>query len=61
MTQTLAEHRANVIAISHDRLSADTSLDEATIELTLETRGEAHVAELLAELGARGYRPQRSL
>jgi len=59
LTQTLADRRANVLAISHDRMSADSAPDEVTVELTLETRGEAHVIELLAELTARGYRPQR--
>ena len=44
----------------HNRLATGSyALDEVTVELTLETRGESHVTELLAHLSASGYRPHR--
>jgi threonine dehydratase len=59
LTRTLADQRSNLLEISHDRLTAESSLGEVTVEVTLEARGETHVTELLAELTANGYRPHR--
>jgi len=55
LSELLAEHRANVYGVRHDRTSRDIAMDDAEIELDLETRGEEHVAELLAALKAEGY------
>jgi threonine dehydratase len=41
--------------VRHDRTSRDIAMDDAEIELDLETRGEEHVAELLDALEAEGY------
>lgn len=59
LAETLADQRANILEISHNRLSADSRLGEARVELTLETRGEDHIRELMVELGAKGYQLQR--
>ncbi len=59
LTRALADQRANLLEISHDRLTTEASLGEVTIEVTLEARGESHVTELLAVLTANGYRPHR--
>jgi len=46
---------ANIYAIRHDRSSRDVSLDDAEVELDLETRGPDHVEQLLAALEDGGY------
>jgi threonine dehydratase len=51
----LAEHRANILAIDHDRASRDVEMNAAEVEVDLETRGTDHVESLLAALRAAGY------
>ncbi len=55
LTQAVAEVRANIVQIQHDRTFANTELNEAVVQLVLETRGFEHVAEVQAALRARGY------
>ena len=55
----IADHRANIYAIQHDRTSRDVGMDDAEVELDLETRGHDHVEELLAALDDRGYEAER--
>ena len=51
----VADERANIYAIQHDRTSRDIGMTATEVELDLETRGHDHVEELLAELEANGY------
>lgn len=51
----IAEKRANIYAIQHDRTSRDIGMTATEVEIDLETRGEDHVAELLTELEQNGY------
>jgi threonine dehydratase len=51
----ISDTRANVYAIRHDRTSRDVSMDDAEVELDVETRGTDHVRELLDRLEASGY------
>jgi threonine dehydratase len=55
LSELLADHRVNVYGVRHDRTSRDIAMDDAEIELDLETRGRDHVDELLAALEAEGY------
>jgi threonine dehydratase len=59
LTGVIAEHRANVIEIYHDRAIYGVSPGETAIDFKLETRGPSHIAELLAAFGARGYHVER--
>jgi threonine dehydratase len=51
----ISDHRANIYAIQHDRSSRSVALNDAQVELALETRGPDHVDELTAALSAAGY------
>jgi threonine dehydratase len=55
LIEVLAEKRANIYAIQHDRASKDVALNAADVELDLETRGHDHVADLIATLEGYGY------
>jgi threonine dehydratase len=46
---------ANVLDVTHGRISQGLGVDEVDIEIQLETRGEEHCAELLAGLRSSGY------
>ncbi|GIH25428.1 threonine ammonia-lyase [Acrocarpospora phusangensis] len=52
----LAELRANVLEIVHERVGARLHLDEAEVLLQLETRGPAHCDEVLGSLRRDGYK-----
>jgi threonine dehydratase len=51
----LAAHGANIYAIQHDRTSRDVAMDDAEVELDLETRGPDHVDALVDALEGAGY------
>lgn len=57
LTAVVAEERANVVHIEHDRAFARFSaIGETEVVVTLETSGRDHVERLLARLRAAGYR-----
>ena len=57
LTALIAEARANIVHIEHDRAFARwAGIGETEVELTLETSGREHIAALLARLHAGGYR-----
>ena len=57
LTALIAEARANIVHIEHDRAFARwAGIGETEVELTLETSGREHIAALLARLQAGGYR-----
>jgi threonine dehydratase len=51
----LADLRANILQIHHDRASTEMALYTTGTELTLETRGQEHIDEILQSLKERGY------
>lgn len=55
LTGTLAELGANVLKLDHNRSKAGLWVTEAEIDLGLETRGRAHVEQIMARLRAAGY------
>ncbi len=58
LTRLVAEAKASVVQIHHDRTFATSELNEAVVELVLETRGFPHIEEVRAALLAGGYRLQ---
>ena len=57
----LAAQRANIVETCHNRAYYGVSLGETAIDITLETRGPEHIAELLAAVAAAGYPHERVL
>jgi threonine dehydratase len=51
----VADARANIYAIQHDRTSRDIGMNATEVELDLETRGPDHVDDLLASLRDSGF------
>jgi threonine dehydratase len=51
----IARARANVVSIEHVREAVDLAVLESGVELTLETRGPAHTAEVVSALRHSGY------
>lgn len=55
VTQVLAELRANIVEINHDRAFSGAEVGQTSIELVLETHGFDHITEIRGALLARGY------
>ena len=51
----LSEQQVNIYAIEHDRTNRDVAMNDAEVELDLETRGPDHVDALLDALREQGY------
>src|SRR6202165_1400662 len=60
LTSILAEHRANIVETDYDRAYQGAGLGETAIEITMETRGPDHIAEIISALGAAGYAQERA-
>jgi threonine dehydratase len=61
LTGILADHRANLVETSYDRAYHGVNLGDTAIDITMETRGPEHIAELIAALKAAGYVHERIL
>jgi threonine dehydratase len=59
LTRIIADARANIVQTSHDRAHYGVNLGDTVIDVTLETRGNAHIAEISQLLTDSGYRHQR--
>lgn len=55
LTQTVAEQRANVLEIHHEREFAPLAFGETLVTLTLETRGREHVETLVRAMQGAGW------
>ena len=61
LTGILADHRANIVETAYDRAYHGVNLGDTAIDITMETRGPDHIAELLAALVSAGYAHERIL
>jgi threonine dehydratase len=52
----LAEANANIIEVSHQRTFSDLPAKATLLELVIETRDRAHLDDVLARLGAAGFK-----
>jgi threonine dehydratase len=59
LTRVVADTRANVLELNHDRAFSGAELGETLIELVLETHGFEHITEVGERLSRAGYRFER--
>jgi threonine dehydratase len=59
LLEVVADHKANIYAIQHDRTSREIGMSDTEVELDLETRGPEHVESLLAAIREHGYEVER--
>lgn len=57
----LGERDANILEVSHGRLFLDVPAKGVTLDVTVETRGEAHARAIEAALRENGFSPHRIL
>jgi len=55
LVEIISSKRANIYAIQHDRTSRDVAMNEADVEIDIETRGHDHIGEVLDALRGAGY------
>ncbi len=59
LTQILARERANIVETNHNRAYYGVSLGETAIDVTIETRGAAHIAAIQHALREAAFRFER--
>jgi threonine dehydratase len=59
LSTLLGQLRANILQISHDRLTSDLPLDRAFVDISLDTRNREHQQEIMQALDKAGYAPRR--
>lgn len=58
LLDVVAEARANVIAVSHDRIKPCIPLKQAEVNLVLETKNRDHLTQIMSLLSQIGYAPE---
>src|ERR1700724_3040217 len=61
LSAVIAERKVNIVETNYDRAYHGVVLGDTAIDITMETRGPDHIAELLAALVAAGYAHERIL
>jgi threonine dehydratase len=59
LSTLLGRLRANILQISHDRLTSDLPLDRAFVDISLDTRNHEHQQSVMRTLDEAGYAPRR--
>jgi threonine dehydratase len=59
LSTLLGRLRANILQISHDRLTSDLPLDRAFVDISLDTRNREHQDKVMQTLDRAGYAPRR--
>ncbi len=55
LAAVIAEQKANIVETNYDRAYYGVVLGDTVIDITMETRGPEHVADLAAALESAGY------
>lgn len=55
----LGELGANILEVSHQRLLLDVPAKGVSLDVTVETRGPSHMADILAAMAGEGFAPRR--
>jgi threonine dehydratase len=55
LVEVLSDQEANIYAIEHDRASRDIAMNDAEVELDLETKGPDHAESVIEALEDSGY------
>jgi threonine dehydratase len=61
LSSVIANQRANIVELQFDRAYYGVSLGDTAIDVTMETRGAKHLAELIAAISRAGYSHERIL
>jgi threonine dehydratase len=60
IARTIGEHGGNILEVFHHRTMLDVPAKGASVDVTMETHGPGHAAEIIAALSGRGYRVDRA-
>lgn len=61
LTGLIASDRGNILDVSHERLAGDLPVGKTRVIFTIETKGEAHLIELLNHLSSNGFEVLRRM
>ena len=60
ITEVIASHRGNIITVTHHRLNQVLPVGKTKIVFTIETRSQEHLAQMLADVRAKGFEARMS-
>jgi threonine dehydratase len=55
LTGIISSARGNILNVVHDRLSRDLPVGKTSVIFTIETRGEAHLEEIISRVAEKGF------
>ncbi|MDR1599717.1 MAG: threonine ammonia-lyase [Oscillospiraceae bacterium] len=55
LLKVISETEANIVSIQHDRTNLDAGLNNAMLQITLETQDHAHIGRILGIMAEAGY------
>lgn len=59
VSQTMADHGANIIELKHQRLMHETPIKMANLDVTIETRNQAHIQDIMIKFEELGLKVSR--
>jgi threonine dehydratase len=59
VAQTMADHGANIIELKHQRLMHETPIKMANLDVTIETRNQAHIQDIVGKFEELGLKVGR--
>ena len=59
IAKILADQRANIIGLDHNQFKAKDRFNRVVLEVTAETNGHEHVAQIIKALEDHGFEPKR--
>ncbi len=59
IAMTIGEHGGNILEVFHHRTMLNVPAKGASVDVTIETHGREHAAEIIAALVGRGFRVER--
>ena len=59
ISKILADQRANIIGLDHNQFKAKDRFNRVVLEVTAETNGPEHVAQIIKALEEHGFEIQR--
>ena len=59
IAEILTNRRANVIKLEHNQFKATDRYANVQLEVTAETNGHSHIADIIGDLEAAGYEVNR--
>ncbi len=59
LTGVIASHRANILDVTHNRLTEDLQVGKTRVMFVIETRNKGHLEKILSDLSEKGFKVRK--